>query len=252
MTCWPWSIPRGPRATLPTSTRTVSNSSKACEFHPSLSSTFNPRKLGFSELLEARERGGARSPARNREDTLTSSGGLKIKTNEAREAIGGITRKFWQIERPTFPDSSSYRIDLEAKKGEWKSGEEKLRKTRRRLILLSACSLESTSRHFPPPLFFRSPISSFLFIPRCEKKKKKRNGTRAVRRSSSLFNFPQIAVKFVCSRIEQISFQFGFFFSKKRIVRLSFLKNSYLNGGWYLVFQYFFQVEELKTQGAYK
>lgn len=251
MTCWPWSIPRGPRATLPTSTRTVSDSSKACEFHPSLSSTFNPRKLGFSELLEARERGGARSPARNREDTLTSSGGLKIKTNEAREAIGGITRKFWQIERPTFPDSSSYRIDLEAKKGEWKSGEEKLRKTRRRLIPRPFSRI-----HFSPLsspfFFFRSPISSFLFIPRCEKKKKKRNGTRAVRRSSSLFNFPQIAVKFVCSRIEQISFQFGFFFSKKRIVRLSFLKNSHLNGGWYLVFQYFFQVEELKTQGAYK
>lgn len=154
MTCWPWSIPRGPRATLPTSTRTVSDSSKACEFHPSLSSTFNPRKLGFSELLEARERGGARSPARNREDTLTSSGGLKIKTNEAREAIGGITRKFWQIERPTFPDSSSYRIDLEAKKGEWKSGEEKLRKTRRRLIPRPFSRI-----HFSPlssPLFFFS------------------------------------------------------------------------------------------------
>lgn len=249
MTCWPWSIPRGPRATLPTSTRTVSDSSKACEFHPSLSSTFNPRKLGFSELLEARERGGARSPARNREDTLTSSGGLKIKTNEAREAIGGITRKFWQIERPTFPDSSSYRIDLEAKKGEWKSGEEKLRKTRRRLIPRPFSRI-----HFSPlssPLFFfRSPISSFLFIPRCEKKKKKRNGTRAVRRSSSLFNFPQIAVKFVCSRIEQISFQFGFFFSKKRIVRLSFLKNSHLNGGWYLVFQCFFSRWRIKNAGS--
>lgn len=251
MTCWPWSIPRGPRATLPTSTRTVSDSSKACEFHPSLSSTFNPRKLGFSELLEARERGGARSPARNREDTLTSSGGLKIKTNEAREAIGGITRKFWQIERPTFPDSSSYRIDLEAKKGEWKSGEEKLRKTRRRLIPRPFSRI-----HFSPlssPLFFFvRPSHRFSSSHVVKKKKKKRNGTRAVRRSSSLFNFPQIAVKFVCSRIEQISFQFGFFFSKKRIVRLSFLKNSYLNGGWYLVFQCFFQVEELKTQGAYK
>lgn len=251
MTCWPWSIPRGPRATLPTSTRTVSDSSKACEFHPSLSSTFNPRKLGFSELLEARERGGARSPARNREDTLTSSGGLKIKTNEAREAIGGITRKFWQIERPTFPDSSSYRIDLEAKKGEWKSGEEKLRKTRRRLIPRPFSRI-----HFSPlssPLFFFvRPSHRFSSSHVVKKKKKKRNGTRAVRRSSSLFNFPQIAVKFVCSRIEQISFQFGFFFSKKRIVRLSFLKNSYLNGGWYLVFQYFFQDEELKTQGAYK
>lgn len=188
MTCWPWSIPRGPRATLPTSTRTVSDSSKACEFHPSLSSTFNPRKeLGFSELLEARERGGARSrrssnfrarenprsPARNREDTLTSSGGLKIKTNEAREAIGGITRKFWQIERPTFPDSSSYRIDLEAKKGEWKSGEEKLRKTRRRLIPRPFSRIHFSPLS-PPPFFFRSPISSFLFIPRCEKKKEKK------------------------------------------------------------------------------
>lgn len=250
MTCWPWSIPRGPRATLPTSTRTVSDSSKACEFHPSLSSTFNPRKLGFSELLEARERGGARSPARNREDTLTSSGGLKIKTNEAREAIGGITRKFWQIERPTFPDSSSYRIELEAKKGEWKSGEEKLRKTRRRLIPRPFSRI-----HFSPlssPFFFSFAHLIVSLHPTLWKKKKKRNGTRAVRRSSSLFNFPQIAVKFVCSRIEQISFQFGFFFSKKRIVRLSFLKNSYLNGDWYLVFQCFFQVEELKTQGAYK
>lgn len=174
MTCWPWSIPRGPRATLPTSTRTVSDSSKACEFHPSLSSTFNPRKLGFSELLEARERGGARSPARNREDTLTSSGGLKIKTNEAREAIGGITRKFWQIERPTFPDSSSYRIDLEAKKGEWKNGEEKLRKTRRRLILLSARSLESTSRHFPPPFFFSFAHLIVFLHPTLWKKKEKK------------------------------------------------------------------------------
>lgn len=105
---------------------------------------------------------------------------------------------------------------------------------------------------FLPPFFFRSPISSFLFIPRCEKKKKKRNGTRAVRRSSSLFNFPQIAVKFVCSRIEQISFQFGFFFSKKRIVRLSFLKNSYLKGVDITFSNVFFQDEELKTQGAYK
>lgn len=85
-----------------------------------------------------------------------------------------------------------------------------------------------------------------------KKKKKKRNGTRAVRRSSSLFNFPQIAVKFVCSRIEQISFQFGFFFSKKRIVRLSFLKNSYLKGVDITFSNVFFQDEELKTQGAYK
>lgn len=175
MTCWPWSIPRGPRATLPTSTRTVSDSSKACEFHPSLSSTFNPRKLGFSELLEARERGGARSPARNREDTLTSSGGLKIKTNEAREAIGGITRKFWQIERPTFPDSSSYRIDLEAKKGEWKSGEEKLRKTRRRLIPRPFSRI-----HFSPlssPLFFFvRPSHRFSSSHVVKKKRKKEMG----------------------------------------------------------------------------
>lgn len=246
MTCWPWSIPRGPRATLPTSTRTVSDSSKACEFHPSLSSTFNPRKLGFSELLEARERGGARSPARNREDTLTSSGGLKIKTNEAREAIGGITRKFWQIERPTFPDSSSYRIDLEAKKGEWKSGEEKLRKTRRRLIPRPFSRI-----HFSPlfsPLFFSFAHLIVSLHPTLWKKKEKKKWDEGG--SSILFNFPQIAVKFVCSRIEQISFQFGFFFSKKRIVRLSFLKNSYLNGGWYLVFQCFFSSWRIKNAGS--
>ena len=173
MTCWPWSIPRGPRATLPTSTRTVSDSSKACEFHPSLSSTFNPRKLGFSELLEARERGGARSPARNREDTLTSSGGLKIKTNEAREAIGGITRKFWQIERPTFPDSSSYRIDLEAKKGEWKSGEEKLRKTRRRLIPRPFSRIHF-SPLFSPPFFFSFAHLIVSLHPTLWKKKEKK------------------------------------------------------------------------------
>lgn len=253
MTCWPWSIPRGPRATLPTSTRTVSDSSKACEFHPSLSSTFNPRKLGFSELLEARERGGARSPARNREDTLTSSGGLKIKTNEAREAIGGITRKFWQIERPTFPDSSSYRIDLEAKKGEWKSGEEKLRKTRRRLILLSACSLESTSRHFPPPFFFFvRPSHRFSSSHVVKKKRKKEMGRGRFVDPRPFLTFLKLPWNLFARGSSRFLSSLVFSFLKSGLCDFLFWKTPILTGVDISFSNVFFQVEELKTQGAYK
>lgn len=267
MTCWPWSIPRGPRATLPTSTRTVSDSSKACEFHPSLSSTFNPRKeLGFSELLEARERGGARSrrssnfrarenprsPARNREDTLTSSGGLKIKTNEAREAIGGITRKFWQIERPTFPDSSSYRIDLEAKKGEWKSGEEKLRKTRRRLIPRPFSRIHFSPLSSPPSFFSFAHLIVSLHPTLWKKKRKKEMGRGRFVDRRPFLTFLKLPWNLFARGSSRFLSSLDFSFLKSGLCDFLFWKTPILTGVDISFSNVFLQVEELKMQGAYK
>ena len=122
----------------------------------------------------------------------------------------GITRKFWQIDRPTGSPIRAPR----------KSEEEKLRKTRRRLILRPFSRIHFSPLFSPPPFFFfRSPIVSL----HCEKKK----------------NLPW-------NLFARGSRRFLSSFSESKLYYFFFKKNSYLDTlrkrryDGYSVFEYFF------------
>lgn len=140
----------------------------------------------------------------------------------------GITRKFWQIDRPTGSPIRAPR----------KSEEEKLRKTRRRLILRPFSRIHFSPLFSPPPFFFfRSPIVSL----HCEKKKNRTGRGRFVDRPPFL-----IFLNLPWNLFARGSRRFLSSFSESKLYYFFFKKNSYLDTlrkrryDGYSVFQYFF------------